>query len=169
MVNSKEDDRSRYQHCWTSLSSAFQRLTLPKPTKPACSKPVFNAPLSFRSIHTPHARARTKLQSQLWLVFWPCPEAACSSPRSVLTFALTDSQWGLGLNDLLRLSPALRGSRCPQGQDGQQHPAIRAKPYRQPESDSWHRLVSSQSSHGMPGVLWLPLKNTNFLSMSFSS
>lgn len=39
-------------------------------------------------------------------------------------FALTDSQRGLGLNDLLRLSPALRGSRggyrCPQGQDGQQ-------------------------------------------------
>lgn len=79
---------------------------------------------SHSGVHTLHARARTKLHSQLWLAFWPRPEAACSSPRSVLTFALTDSQRGLGLNDLLRLSPALRGSRggyrCPQGQDGQQ-------------------------------------------------
>lgn len=38
--------------------------------------------------------------------------------------ALADSHWGLGLNDLLSLPLALRGSggghRCPQGQDGQQ-------------------------------------------------
>lgn len=79
--------------------------------------------LSLRRAHTPHTRA-LKTSAELWLALGPIPATACFSSQSVLTLALADSPWGLGLHDLLSLPLALRrsggGHRYPQGQDGQQ-------------------------------------------------
>lgn len=102
-------------------------LSYSRPSEPACSKQVFWFPsrfLSLRSAHSPHARARKTSATTSVGFTGPIPATACFSPRSVLTLALADSQRGLGLNDLLSLPLALRGSsgghRCPQEQDGQQ-------------------------------------------------